>query len=62
MDLELNTLQYMSRYTIDLPTEVPPPHDYTQHAKRIRDATRKMLRNKKDTYPDHVLLSVRSVR
>ena len=40
MDLELNTLQYMSRYTIGLPTEVPPPHDYTQHAKRIREVPR----------------------
>lgn len=44
----------MSRYTLGSPTEVPPTHDYTQYAKRIREVTRKMLRNNKDTYPDHV--------
>jgi hypothetical protein len=53
MDIELNTLKYMSRYTIGLPTEVPQTQNYTPHAKRIRKTTRNMLQNKSG-YPDHV--------
>ena len=54
MDLELDTLKYMSKYTVDISPEEPQMQDYTAYAKRIRKVTRNILLNKDAGYPEHI--------